>query len=158
MANGKYAREDQEPLLPVVEEVPNKESEVAEGSTDAKNAGAPSNKQQEEQQQAVVTLIQGVAIAQAKGGCWSIKQAGILNNAVKQLTGNAEPTALPPFDPTEAPAEQLPPQQRCVIYLIQAVGFGQNKGAYNLEQAAILDAAIDKLTTADTTADATSAA
>ena len=154
MANGKSARGDQEPLLPVVEEITNKDPEVAEGSADAKNAGAPSNKQQEEQNQAVVTLIQGVAIAQAKGGCWSIKQAGVLNNAVKQLTGNAEPTALPPFDPSESPAEQLPPQQRCVIYLIQAVGFGQNKGAYNLEQAAILDAAIDKLTTADPAADA----
>ena len=154
MANGKSARGDQDPVLPAVEEIPSKSSEAAEGSADAKNAGTPSNKQQEEQNQAVVTLIQGVAIAQAKGGCWSIKQAGVLNNAVKQLTGNAEPTALPPFDPSEPPAEQLPPQQRCVIYLIQAVGFGQNKGAYNLEQAAILDAAIDKLTTADSTADA----
>ena len=113
-----------------------------------KPADAKSEEQQKQEQEerAVITLIQGVAIAQTKGGCWSIKQAGILNSAVKQLTGNAEPAALPPFDPSEVPAEGISPQQRCVIYLIQAVGFGQAKGAYNLEQAAILDNAIDVLT------------
>lgn len=110
------------------------------------DAKSEEQQKQEQEERAVITLIQGVAIAQTKGGCWSIKQAGILNSAVKQLTGNAEPTALPPFDPSETPAEGISPQQRCVIYLIQAVGFGQAKGAYNLEQAAILDNAIDVLT------------
>ena len=119
---------------------------------DAENAAAETDPKQVRQQQAVVTLIQGANIAQAKGGCWSIKQASILNNAIKQLTGNAEPSVLPVFDPAGAPAEGLPPQQRCVIYLIQAVGFGQAKGAYSLAEAAILADALEVLTSEDNNA------
>lgn len=154
-ASAPTVPEDQ-PLLPcaTVNEDPSdppheKPAEGVEEAADKPANGqddSASKKQQEEQQQAVMTLIQGVAIGQAKGGCWSIKQASILNSVVKQLTGSGEPSALPAFDPSETPAEGLPPQQRCVIYLIQAVGFGQAKGAFNLEQAAILDSAIDVLT------------
>lgn len=110
---------------------------VSEGQDDAVK---------QERQQAVAILIQGVAIAQAKGGCWSIKQASILNKAIRQVTGNAEPVALPPFDATEAPPEEMPPTSRCIFYLIQGIGFGQAKGAFTLEQAAMLANAIDVLT------------
>lgn len=151
MVAGKSIPEEQ--ASPPAEDSPKvdddaSKQDAAKGSDESadKTDNEASKKHQEEQQQAVMTLIQGVAIGQTKGGCWSIKQASILNSAVKQLTGNAEPSVLPVFDPSETPAEGVAPQQRCVIYLIQAVGFGQAKGAFNLEQAAILDTAIDVLT------------
>lgn len=129
---------------PKAEDAPQKD---AADATEKETPAGDADPKQQEQQQAVATLIQGVAIAQSKGGCWSIKQAAILNNAIRQLTGNAEPSVLPAFDPSESPADNLPPSQRSVIYLIQAIGFGQAKGAFNLEQAGILDAALDVLTT-----------
>ena len=117
-ASAPTVPEDQ-PLLPcaTINEDPSEtpHEKPAEGVEEAADKPADgqddsaSKKQQEEQQQAVMTLIQGVAIGQAKGGCWSIKQASILNSAVKQLTGSGEPSVLPAFDPSETPAEGLPP-------------------------------------------------
>ena len=150
MASGKSRTSNVTIPEELVEDAPGSDAvEQIEGSkpVETGNKDDTTSEQQKEQQQAVATLIQGVAIAQAKGGCWSIKQASILNSAIKQLTGNADPGVLPAFDPTETPSEGLPPAQRCVIYLIQATGFGQAKGAFTLEQAAILDGAIDVLTT-----------
>lgn len=48
----------------------------------------------------------------SKGGCWSIKQAEILHNTTRQLTGKAEPSVLPAFDPSESLPDNLPPSQR----------------------------------------------